>query len=174
MKPGLRDPSGSRKGSAFDSTKSIGICLRRGHYGGFGPFGDIFGTISRVFSGANAGPPGALSGGEHGDVLSIFLEDAFSGVERDVFVPGMRPVTMPGEWCDRTCQELPLCSGDRAGRDQQGHPCTLSVFPMFRFGWYRVKDREVVQQLRWSGEIAHEAQVEVRVASGVDSGTRLG
>ena len=173
----LQDP---QKRAAYDQYGTLGEAPHGGTpFGGFGPFGDIFGDIFDSFFGGAGNPSRGPVRGENIEVpLSISLEDAFSGVTREVSVPRQETCgrcggsgTEPGSEV-RTC---PSCRGSGQVEVQQRTPfgTFVSVSQCRDCNGSGKKIDVRCANCGGSGRVRTRHTVEVRIPPGVDSGTRL-
>lgn len=173
----LQDP---QKRAAYDQYGSMGDMPPGGApFGGFGPFGDIFGDIFENFFGGERGTSRGPVRGENIEMsLSISLEDAFRGIEREVSVPrhetcgrcggtGGEPGTDV-----KTC---PYCRGAGQVETQQRTPfgTFVSVSRCSDCNGTGKKIEKKCGNCGGAGKVLARHRVGVKVPPGVDSGTRL-
>jgi molecular chaperone DnaJ len=164
--------------AAFDAAAFGG----QGGSGGFGDFGfDIFGDIFDMFSGSR-GQRARRTGPERGaDLqydLEITLEEAATGIERDINVfreemcatcagSGAAPGTSPS-----TC---PSCGGTGELRQERATPFgrMVNVSACLRCGGTGRVIAEPCKDCGGSGRVRRARRIHVRVPAGVDTGARL-
>lgn len=154
-----------------------------GPFGGFefnfgtGGFSDIFSDIFSEFMG------GGRSGGRNNyarpgaDVrynLEITLEEAFSGLEKEITVPSSETCATCNGHGTKDGKEAPLCphcQGSGKVRLQKGFFVVEQACPHCRGSGRLVKD--VCPDCKGVGAIRKEKTIKVKIPAGIEDGTRM-
>ncbi len=144
---------------------------------GTGGFSDIFSDIFSEFMG------GGRSGGRNNyarpgaDVrynLEITLEEAFSGLEREITIPSSEPCATCNGHGTKDGKEAPLCphcQGSGKVRLQKGFFVVEQACPHCRGSGRLVKD--VCPDCKGAGAIRKEKTIKVKIPAGIEDGTRM-
>ncbi len=179
--------SDSEKRAQYDQFGYVGDTPPGGGFGGGGadPFGDVFGDLfDSMFGGGmggrrrGGGPNAPRRGSDLEMGIQVSMEDAFSGVTRNVEIPrwetcshcggsGAEPGSSP-----RTC---PTCGGqgqvERRQRTPFGEFATVAPCPQCK-GRGQIIDKPCTR-CGGDGRQRVRKKVEVKIPEGVDTGTRL-
>ena len=164
--------------AAFDASSFGG----QGETGGFGNFGfDIFGDIFDMFSGGRTGRTrraGPERGADLQYDLDITLEEAASGIERDIEVFREETCTTcggSGAAPGSSTSTCPSCGGTGELREERATPFgrMVNVTTCLRCGGRGKVVTKPCQECDGSGRVRRVRRIHVRVPAGVDSGARL-
>ncbi|HHX28385.1 MAG: molecular chaperone DnaJ [Bacillota bacterium] len=148
-----------------------------GDFGGF-PFGDLFGGFEEILGGRRQPDTGPRRGDDLELEIDITLEEAFTGVERDVRIPRT-------EQCDRcrgsgaepgtqvtTC---PSCRGTGQVRTTRSTMLGsfVTVAPCARCRGTGKVIEKPCKECGGKGQVSRTRTVTVKVPAGADSGLRL-
>ena len=147
--------------------------------GGFEPFGDIFGDIfESVFGGGRRGSRGPSRGQDLEMSIRITLDEAFKGINREVFIPRVEKCGRCGGTGAEPGSEIRnclYCGGSGQVEREQRTPfgTFVSVNQCSECGGTGKKIESKCRNCGGSGSIRAKHRVEVRRPPGVDTGTRL-
>lgn len=149
-----------------------------GDFGGI-PFGDLFGNVEEIFGGGRRrSDTGPQRGEDLETEVEITLEDAFSGVERDIRIPRV-------EQCGRCggsgaepgtkVTSCPACHG--TGQVKSSRSTILGSFvtvaPCARCGGTGKVVEKPCRECGGKGQVSATRTVTVTIPAGADSGLRL-
>ncbi len=162
--------------AAFDGSSAGPGAGQRGRGGGFdfGGFADIFDEMFGEFSGARRGGRSSTQGADLRYNMSITLEEAFSGKETTVRVPGTEGCgackgsgAEPGS-SPTTC---PTCKGRGRVRASQGFFTIERACPTCQ-GEGRTLDKPC-KVCNGEGRVQKDKTLQVNIPAGVEEGTRI-
>ena len=163
--------------AAFEAGMGAGAGARGAQHGDFGSafsdiFDDLFGMGGRARGGA--GGRARTRGSDLRYNLGISLEDAYTGKETTISVPG----SVGCEDCDGTGSEggaepttCPTCSGLGKVRAQQGFFTIERTCPTCAGRGQTIKNP--CRNCHGQGRVAKERTLQVRIPEGVENGTRI-
>ena len=173
--------SDTQKRSRYDQFGHEGVNQQAGNgagAGGFGGFEDIFNT----FFGGGGGAQGRHSGGARANqargsdleyTLEISLEEAFSGVEKNINIPKMSTCDV----CEGTGSKskktttCPTCHGHGKIRRQQGFFAFEQTCPTCNGTGFSIPDP--CDACYGQGKVKKNKTIKVKIPVGVDSGDRI-
>ncbi|MDR9433038.1 MAG: molecular chaperone DnaJ [Spiribacter sp.] len=172
----LSDP---QKRSAYDQFGHAGVDPSQGGGGGGfgrggGDFSDIFSDVFGDIFGGGRGGSRAFRGSDLRYRMEVTLEDAVTGVEREIRIPtqvrcetcegsGAAPGSKPD-----TCS---TCQGHGEVRVQQGFFSIQQTCPRCSGSGQVISDP--CKRCRGNGTVADHKTLNVRIPAGVDSGDRI-
>ena len=172
----LSDP---QKRSAYDQFGHAGVDPSQGGGGGGfgrggGDFSDIFSDVFGDIFGGGRGGSRAFRGSDLRYRMEVTLEDAVTGVEREIRIPtqvrcetcegsGAAPGSKPD-----TCS---TCQGHGEVRVQQGFFSIQQTCPRCSGSGQVISDP--CKRCRGNGTVADHKPLNVRIPAGVDSGDRI-
>jgi molecular chaperone DnaJ len=169
----LSDPN---KRSIYDRFGHEGVAGMNGGGGraGFQDAHDIFAEVFGEMFGGGRRSNGPARGQDLRYDLEITLEDAYSGVEKEIAVPaamtcevcdgsGAKPGTQP-----TTCQ---TCGGQGRVRAAQGFFAIERTCP--RCGGHGKVVSDPCRACQGHGQVRRERKLQVRIPAGVDDGARI-
>jgi molecular chaperone DnaJ len=172
----LSDP---QKRSAYDQFGHAGVDPSQGGGGGGfgrggGDFSDIFSDVFGDIFGGGRGESRAFRGSDLRYRMEVTLEDAVTGVEREIRIPtqvrcetcegsGAAPGSKPD-----TCS---TCQGHGEVRVQQGFFSIQQTCPRCSGSGQVISDP--CKRCRGNGTVADHKTLNVRIPAGVDSGDRI-
>lgn len=148
-----------------------------GNFGGF-PFGNLFGDFEEILGGRRSRDTGPRRGDDLEMEMEITLEEAFSGVDRDVRIPRVEDC----DRCDGTGAEpgtkvvtCPACQG--TGQVSQSQRSifgqVLVSTPCTKCGGTGRYVEKPCRECGGSGQVRRTRTVTVKIPPGADSGLRL-
>lgn len=149
-----------------------------GDFGGF-PFGDLFGTVDEMFGG---GRRRSGTGPQRGDDLEleieINLEEAFSGVDRDIRIPRVEECGRCGGSGAEPGTKVITCPACRGTGQVRSTRSTIlgsftTVTPCVRCGGTGKVVEKPCRECGGRGQVSATRTVTVKVPAGADSGLRL-
>ncbi|MRX50936.1 molecular chaperone DnaJ [Paracoccus sp. S-4012] len=165
--------------AAFENGGGMNGGFRGGHPGDFGSafadvFEDLFGEFARARGGPGAGRSRATRGQDLRYNLGLSLEEAFTGLQKQITVPG----SVACEECNGTGaegavepQSCPTCAGMGKVRAQQGFFTIERTCPTCNGQGQIVKNP--CNACHGAGRVEKERTLSVTVPAGVESGTRI-
>ncbi len=146
-------------------------------FGGF-PFGNIFGDMGDMFGSRSRPDVGPRRGADLETELEVTLEEAFTGVEKDIRIPR----TEKCERCEGSGAEpgskavtCPACKG--TGQVRSTRPTILgqvmTVTPCAKCGGTGRYVEKPCRECGGAGEVRRTRTVTVKIPPGAESGVRL-
>jgi molecular chaperone DnaJ len=170
----LRDPEKRR---VYDAYGKAG--LQREGFAGFDDVGDIFSNLGSIFGdifgfGGRGRQRGPVRGRDLNVVLSLSLQEAATGVEREVAVQRPVPCDPCGGTGAQTPEDVQVCP-DCRGTGQLTHAQGFMMLSTTctRCGGRGQIIRRVCESCRGKGQAIHSDSLKVRVPEGIDQGERL-
>ena len=171
--------SDSQKKAIYDQYGHAGLeqggAAGQGGFGGASQFGDIFSDVfGDIFGGSSGGRSGPRRGGDLGYSLTLDLDEAVRGVEKEIRVPssatctackgsGARKGTSPV-----TCS---TCNGHGQVRMQQGFFAVQQTCPDCRGAGKVVKD--ACRECHGEGLVKEFKTLSIKVPAGIENGDRI-
>ncbi|MBT3197136.1 MAG: molecular chaperone DnaJ [Gammaproteobacteria bacterium] len=169
--------SDSQKRAAYDQFGHAGVDPSMGgggHQGGFGGFEDIFSDIFGGGGGRGRGGPRVYRGADLAYRMELTLEEAISGVAREIRIPAAESCNQCGGSGAKagsspvTCS---TCGGAGKVRMQQGFFSVAQTCPTCHGAGKEIKNPCTV--CHGSGKVKKEKTLSVKIPGGVDSGDRV-
>ncbi len=172
--------SDGQKRSAYDQFGHAGVDgSAGGGPGGFGQgggadFSDIFSDVFGDIFGGGRGGSRAFRGADLRYRMEVSLEEAVSGVEREIRIPTQvecKACEGSGAAPGSTPETCPTCKGHGDVRVQQGFFSVQQTCPRCNGAGQIVSDP--CKQCRGAGTVPDQKTLNVRVPAGVDTGDRI-
>ncbi|MDD3669571.1 MAG: molecular chaperone DnaJ [Alphaproteobacteria bacterium] len=170
----LRDP---QKRAAYDQygheayTSGGG----RGGFGGFdfggAGFESIFEEIFNSFTGGGRPSAGAARGDDVRFDLTLSLEEAYGGLQKDISATTWQPCDACGGAGGRHVESCTTCGGRGHVRQRQGFFIVDTPCPVCRGSGKTIKDP--CPECRGAGRVKKKRTLQVNIPAGVDSGVRM-
>jgi molecular chaperone DnaJ len=148
------------------------------NFGGAGGFADIFSEVFSEFMGGGSqrsyNPSGAVNGEDLRYDLTITLEEAYSGLEKNIIFNTTKACDKCNGHGTKDGKEAPICPTCRGkGRVHQQHGFMImeTTCPDCRGSGRKVKD--VCPECKGNGYIADKKELKIKIPCGVDDGTRI-